>query len=97
MATDRNELANLLILQKSFTKLKLYKTTLTFKKQINELTEATNKIKKKSVDTTLGLEQQCQLIVQQKHAIKKQLAKLDGEYTVLKLKLEKEVISFNLY
>ena len=56
-----------------------------------EFNEFSNKLKKASVDGALIMEQKQSLILQQKQAIKKQLAKLDADYNVLTLKLEKEV------
>ena len=91
MSIERSELAKLIILQKNFCKLKMFRSTCRFNKRVNQLTEVSNRVKKQSVDTTLALEQKQMLIVQQKHALKKQLAKLDAEYAGLKLKLDKEV------
>ena len=91
MANDRAKLSNLLVMQKCFAKLKQFKNANSFNKKISELTEQSNNVKKKAVDISLVLEQKQMLIMQQKQAIKKQLAKLDAEYTVLKLKLDKEV------
>ncbi len=96
MTADRAQLANLLIIQKCFAKLKQFKNASSFNKKISELTEISNLTKKRTVDISLILEQKQTLIVQQKQAIKKQLAKLDAEYTLLKLKLDKEVFFYLL-
>ena len=99
---ERKKLNLLLIKQKNFSKIKLFKISSDFNKKITEITENSNKIKKKEVNNTLVYEQRQLLIHQQKVSLKKQLAKLDAEYNKLKLSLEKEVIfnkfwSFFLY
>jgi hypothetical protein len=89
---ERKKLNLLLIKQKNFSKIKLFKISSDFNKKITEITENSNKIKKKEVNNTLVYEQRQLLIHQQKVSLKKQLAKLDAEYNKLKLSLEKEVI-----
>jgi len=91
MTYERNEISKLLILQKNFDKLKELKNESKIKRMQTEFDEMSNKLKKAAVDGALILEQKQSLILQQKQAIKKQLAKLDADYTVLNLKLEKEV------
>lgn len=65
-----------------------------FNKKLTEITENSNKIKRKEIDSTLLSEQKHLLIHQQKIALKKQLAKLDAEFNTLKAKFEKEVSFF---
>jgi hypothetical protein len=99
MTNERHEMSKLLILQKAFDKLKELKNESKMKRMTTEFNELSNKLKKASVDGALILEQKQTLILQQKQAIKKQLAKLDADYNVLTLRLEKEVGNyyFNFY
>lgn len=94
---ERKKLNLLLIKQKNFSKIKLFKISSDFNKKITEITEDSNKIKKKEVNNTLVYEQRQLLIHQQKVSLKKQLAKLDAEYNKLKLSLEKEVILLKFF
>lgn len=55
------------------------------------VTEESDKIKRRSVNTTLHAEEKQILTSQQKVALKKQLALLDVEFNNLKVKLDKEV------
>ena len=62
-----------------------------FTSKLIALTEDTNRMKRKSVDTELINEQKQILNNQMKQALKNQLTKLDVDYNNLKQKLDKEV------
>ena len=88
---ERNQLNSLLIKQKNFSKIKLFTISNEFNKEITELTENSDKIKRRETDHMLMSEQRQLLIHQQKVSLKKQLSKLDVEYNNLKAKFEKEL------
>ena len=88
---ERNQLNTLLIKQKNFSKIKLFTISNEFNKEITELTENSDKIKRRETDHMLMSEQRQLLIHQQKVSLKKQLSKLDVEYNNLKTKFEKEL------
>lgn len=80
-----------LIEQKNFYEREININLSEFNKKLSEITEISNIIKRKEIDNSLLADQKQSLIYQQKSALKKQLAKLDAEYSNLKAKLEKEV------
>jgi hypothetical protein len=88
---ERSQLNSLLIKQKNFSKIKLFTISNEFNKEITELTENSDKIKRRETDHMLMSEQRQLLIHQQKVSLKKQLSKLDVEYNNLKMKFEKEL------
>ncbi len=88
---ERSQLNSLLIKQKNFSKIKLFTISNEFNKEITELTENSDKIKRRETDNMLMSEQRQLLIHQQKISLKKQLSKLDVEYNNLRMKFEKEL------
>lgn len=88
---ERSQLNSLLIKQKNFSKIKLFTISNEFNKEITELTENSDKIKRRETDNMLMSEQRQLLIHQQKVSLKKQLSKLDVEYNNLRMKFEKEL------
>jgi hypothetical protein len=88
---ERNQLNIVLIKQKNFSKIKLYKVSQELNKEITELTENSDKIKRRETNHTLMSEQRHLLVHQQKTSLKRQLSKLDVEFNSLKQKFEKEL------
>lgn len=87
----KHELANLLIKQKVFFQLRLNHVQSRMERRLGQVTDTSNLLKKREVSNRVANELKNILIVQQKMAIKKQLAKLDAEYNALKAELDKEV------
>ena len=88
---ERDELYQVIIKQKNFSKLTAFQRTKKFNKKISGITEETDIIKRKSVNNALHAEEKQILIKQQNMALKKQLSTLDIEFNNLKNKLDKEV------
>lgn len=91
LQSERDLLRQVIIKQKTFDKLKVFTRTREFNKKLSEITEESDKIKKKAVNNSLHAEERQILIAQQKVGLKKQLALLDIEFNNLKVKLNKEV------
>ncbi len=87
-------LNEIIIKTRQFGKLRVFQMTKDFKKKLNTVNEESDKIKWRSVNTTLHFEEKQILISQQKVALKKQLALLDVEFNNLKVKLNKEVCQY---
>lgn len=95
LQVERQEMVNMLIKQRSYSKLKLNRLSQKFTKQLILLNDESAKIKAKAIETRLLAEENGILLDQQKSALQKQLKKLDIEFNNLKNKLDKEVIIFN--
>lgn len=88
---ERDELYQVIIKQKTFSKLTAFQRIKKFNKKISGITEETDIIKRRSVNNALHAEEKQILIKQQNMALKKQLSILDIEFNNLKNKLDKEV------
>lgn len=88
---ERDELYQVIIKQKTFSKLTAFQRTKKFNKKISGITEETDIIKRRSVNNALHAEEKQILVKQQNMALKKQLSILDIEFSNLKNKLDEEV------
>ena len=88
------ELENALIRQQNSEKTTINQLMKDYTSKLIALTEDTNRMKRKSVDSELINEQKQILNNQVKQALKNQLTKLDVDYNNLKQKLDKEVNTY---
>lgn len=86
-----NELTNAIIKQKIFFRMNLNRVHSRMLRSLNEVTNASNALQRREVANRVSNELKNILIVQQKTALKRQLARLDAQYNALKAELDKEV------
>jgi hypothetical protein len=91
LQSERYELQNLTIKQRSLTNLKLNRVTQKFQRELIRLNANADKEKAKAFEACYLAEEKGILMDQEKNALQKQLKKLDIEYNNLKGKLDKEV------
>lgn len=91
LQTSNEELKNLLIKQKVFNYMSLNKVESRMRKDLDRVTKTKDDYQKSQVSNRVSSELKNTLILQQKAALKRQLANLDTEYNSLKIELDKEV------
>lgn len=94
LQTSNEELKNLLIKQKVFNYMSLNKVESRMRKELDRVTKTKDDYQKSQVSNRVSSELKNSLILQQKAALKRQLANLDTEYNSLKIELDKEVNNF---
>lgn len=93
---DNHHLSDLIIRQKAYSKLNVNRIQSSYSRKLSQITDNSNSLKKREVENKLTNELKNIMILQQKMALKRQLATLDVEYNALKAKLDKEVEIVNL-
>ena len=96
LQSERYELQNLTIKQRSLTHLKLNRVTQRFQKELIRLNDNADKEKAKAFEACYLAEEKGILMDQEKTALQRQLKKLDIEYSNLKAKLDKEVFRLRI-
>lgn len=91
LETTNHELSEALIREKALGLENLNRVKSELTQRVDELTRTSDVLKKREVSGRVSNEVRNALVVQQKEALKRQLAKLDSEYNALKAELDKEL------